>query len=224
MWLSDLQNVILIESGEHLFSDVDQIQLNMNAFWRLTQRVLKFYEKFVPVTKELQLNIWTTPYNFLSYPPYIDPYSGLAYHVPEWISRVVIAQLAISILSFYYGRAVIGPMNLVSRYFKPVLYVSFTGQFQVRAHYPYTCEEVRDPQGNMTNVNLHEISESDYRFINLLKWNFLRSVARSRKAFLLNEVPVISDAQETYAEASNEIKLAEDDIRQAGNWWESIGT
>jgi hypothetical protein len=214
--LSELHNLILIESGEYIIADVGELQLNLNSFWTLTKRCLSWYERFIPHTiRDLQIQLNTQPYNFSS--QNVVP-------TPEWISRVVPSNLAISILSFYYGSAVIGPISLVWRYYKPILYVSFAGEFMITAHYKYTTNITTDNEGNISEVDLCDIDENkDYRFIELLKYYFLRSLSRSRSMFTLSEIPLTSDANSIYAYSQEKISEIENDIRNAGQWFESIG-
>jgi hypothetical protein len=217
MLLSELQEYVIVESGEYIFADVGKIQMNLNNFWKLVQRALGFYQKHNPITKLQFVTTSTVPFIYDINGVYSD-------YPPAWISRLVIAQLAVNVLSFYYGKPQLGPLPVIWRYENPALYISISGNFSVTSHYNYTTTVTTDNQGNIEDVNIQNIDLSHYRFMELVKWYFLRSVSRARSAFILNESAISMDAEKIYSEASAEIKNVEDDIRLSGKWYESIGT
>jgi hypothetical protein len=92
-------------------------------------------------------------------------------------------------------------------YRKPVLTVPFSADFEVHMIWHHRLKEVPNNPGTL---GIDTITDDDDEFFALLSAKFMQAIGRSRRAFTLNDLPIISDAAEMVSEG----KTLEDEAMQ----------
>ncbi len=70
--------------------------------------------------------------------------------------------------------------------------------------------------------NLPNITYKDHRFLSLVQGRFMQGLGRSRKAFILNDLPITSDASDMVSAGKEIEKEALTEMQENGKWWMSM--
>lgn len=214
MTLTDLIDHLLISTGEYIVENLENIFFDNDKLWRVILPQLKYYGKHRPLTlrKQIYLNAF---YEFADTP---------TIPAPDWISSVVPCDLA-SPLSIFNSVSA-GPKLMPWRYDKPKLYMlsSISSSFEVTCHYssyPFTI--TRDGLGKITEVDIPDIDESDDKFLEMIRGKFIEAIGMSRRAFTLQDFPILMDAAELVIEGREIFNNAKDGLEERNSWWHAIG-
>jgi len=187
MTLQELFDLILIRTGEFLIG-ADNVELDLPKFEALVDKSLKTYSKYKPKREKLFINLENYKYTFTDeIPNYISD-------VTPCYSTVFNPLLQIASQS--------GNIPFIEwEYRKPTLYANFNGKAEVEAWFDWEIKT--DDSGNKY------IELEDELFIDLITAEFLLGLARSRRAFSIQELPITSDSEILASEGQ---KLYEDTI------------
>ena len=225
MLLSDLAEIVMLESGEFLLDDMSEVEIQPHKFWRIVKRELALFQKHVPVTKEFNLNIRK-----------IHTFTEDGEHgIPEWISRIVPSSHVKSPIfrdwNFSSGANYRGidkspflqvNKQFISKYDKPKLYVADFGIFDLTAHYNYEIIETKNDQNVITEVDIVGLEEHK-TFVDMIVAKFMIALGRSRRAFTLNDLPVQMDGSELVSEGQELHREALELLYETNKWHYALG-
>jgi len=218
MKLTDLIGTVLVESGQFLLGDnLAAVQLDETKFWTMTQRVLEDYERYRPLEKVSQLEIFTRSYTFQS---------GVGIGVPEWISEMVPTSTPNnplgSIFSASTGTDPLVPREFLWEYRNPVVYVTEGGTFELSTVHKYGYA-VTMAGLSVTDVDFTELTLADTDFVDLVVAKFIQSLGKSRRAFTLSEIPIVTDAADMVSEGKEMYDAVMERIRENSKWYLGVG-
>lgn len=161
--------------------------------------------------------------------------------VPKWISAVQPSSYydyaAIPYLYWLHTNAYLGrgevntthePRTYLWKYERDdahgVLYVSETGQVDIKAHYSFPWVYIYDSAGNIVDVEIYFLDEShDSVLFDLILGQFLMMVGRSRRAFMLDQSPVVYDASDLVLEGKEVYDQAKQELFETSKFYLALG-
>lgn len=226
MKLSDLVEIVLVESGEFIVTNsLDDLGMSDNQFWRIVKTILGTYDSYKPytVTRNIQLSDYT--YTFSASEP-----NG----IPEWISQVIPVSSydKVGVFLYYEAQRATGelsslepaPRTVLWKYEKPKLWVTEGDWFDVVCHYNHTYEILEGSTGDVEDMDFPTLSEKDDLFIKLVLGKFLKALGRSRRAFVLEDLPVTMDASDLVSEGDDIYKeTLELLMNDQSDWYKAVG-
>ena len=177
--LTDLIELVMIESGEFILGDLENTLLDTDKFWRMTTRVLKTYDQYRAFTATRNVVVSRGKYIYTV---------ALPYGIPDWISSVTPIEITDAIgLHQFSQRAVsqrIDEFTLLEvprafqwRYDKPILYVTENGRMEVIEHYEHSYTTTEDSTGLVVEAALSTLDlGEDKLFLDLLVAKFLQAL------------------------------------------------
>ena len=185
--LEELFNLILIRSGQFLIGK-DDVELDYDKFETLVKKTLKTYSKYKPIREKLFITLTNYQYTFTENIPYYISDVNPCY------STVFNPLLQIATQS--------GNVPFVEwEYRKPTLYTNFNGKAEVVAWFEW---EIKTVDSGKKFIELE-----DELYLDLITAEFLMGLARSRRSFSLNDLPITNDSEILASEGQ---KLYEDTI------------
>jgi hypothetical protein len=219
MKLVDIIDWVMMQSGEFIVEIIENTLIDKPKFWLMVKRDLKFYQKYVPVTKNL--NVYVN-----------GSYGFPAGEEPKFISKctpVVAGSTGSSgfstlstgqLLSMANPMLGMSPTRFIWKYEEPQLFTSMAGDVAVKAHYDYKFDvSSADP----AEYEILGMREEDL-FLNLVLSSFLIGLGRSRRAFTLNDLPITMDAPDLVSEGKERQETARQDIFDLSKWYNGIPT
>ena len=187
MTIHELFNLVLIRSGQYLLDS--NVELNEDKFKELVKYCLSVYSKYKPQRKRIQISITGYSYTFT------DP-------VPYYISEVIPTSAVVTnpFLSAIQNNS--KPLVVDWEYRPPTLYTSFNGDAEVEAWFEWKLKY---------DGTDYIVPVGDELFIDLVTAEFLIGLARSRRAFTLQEIPISTDAEVLASEGRD---LREDTLKR----------
>lgn len=229
MKLSDLTELILIESGEFILGDdIANTNLSLNKFWRVVKRSLKLYSQYRSCIRKQNIEVANGFYTYTE--------AGSTYGIPDWISSVIPVGLSNTAAMYNYYMNV--PYNKEEytmleiprkfhwKYESPTLYVTENGKMDVTEHHQHSYTESFESDGaSIAEVDMPTLTEGEDRlFIDLVMSLFLLSIGRSRRAFTLEDLPISMDGEELVREGNELWEKTMEKLQNQSNWWEALGT
>jgi len=225
MKLSEIEEYLLVSAGQHLVgASLQDLEFSHAQVWLLVQRSLKEYEKYVPV--EVTTTIGSVnDHTFTT-------------RIPLYVTGVIP-----TLLPHFSGQAPVAsaPYNIAFEYVKPTLFFSLAiiGNITIDAAYRYTyklLDEVGNyttdtglkydsagvtttTVGTMVDVDIPEIDFSSTSFLDLVEGRFLISLARSRRAFTIADMPITTDADVLVTEGQTLLDETLNDLGETNSSW-----
>lgn len=234
MKLSEILDYVMIESGQWIVGDLDDMSLNYEKFWTLCRSVLNTYHKSIPYT--INENVWVSKMH--TFQKVWDD-EGLPINqrtlirdIPLWVSSVLpvgysaLTNMALGIQLFLAtdsaGSQLGQPVNWIWRYEAPNLYVPYTGELDIRSHSNYPYELIRGSSNLLVDVDIPGLNY-DESFLKIVTGKFLQAIGRSRRAFTLTDIPVSIDGNDLVTEGK-ELEAEGRELLEARTHWHfSIG-
>lgn len=236
MLLSELANIVLLESGQFILGDMSSVRIDTPKFWALTKRWLAYYGKYKLHTSDFNLQVNMSHTFPLTQTDPITPGLRLA---PQWISKAIPVGIGSSggganiyaLVSYgaSYGALYsdglpsYSPMRSIYKYEKPTLYVEQSGLYDITAHYDRQYNLVLDRSGDIEEVDMTDITEADNKFIDLVVAASLIAIGRSRRAFTLSDLPVQNDSSEMVSDGQQLLQDTKEGLSETSDWHLSIG-
>jgi hypothetical protein len=221
--LSEMEEIILLETGEYLLENIENLSLDAAKLWILAKRVLKFYNSKRPFTYKQNLTISGGSYTYTS---------GVDYGPPIWISSVVPVTSS-NVMDVYsqLSNRTIGevslleiPRSFVWKYEDPKLYCGEDGRMDVVEVHDHQYELTTDSTGKVTEVIFTTLNQrDDSLFFELLEARFLMMLGRSRRAFTMNDLPIVMDASELVSEGQEIWRDTNEKLEEVDKWWLALG-
>jgi len=221
--LSEIEEILLMESGEYLLQDISNLTLTPAKVWILVKRVLKQYNTKRPFVYRHNITISGKKYTY---------HDDVGYGPPDWISSVV-PVTSYNVMGIYEalsGRTV-GEMSTLEiprgfawHYENPYLWVGEEGIMDVKEVHDHQYELTSDSTGVVTDVTISTINQrDDYLFFDLLLARFLIMLGRSRRAFTLQELPIEMDASDLVSEGQELWRDTLEKLEENDKWWLALG-
>jgi len=221
--LTELEEIILLESGEYLLQNIENVSLTPAKLWVMAKRVLKFYNSKRPFTYR---------HNILTSSRFYVYQDSVNYGPPVWISSVVPVTSS-NVMDVYslMSNKVVGemsaleiPRGFVWKYENPKLYVSEDGTMDVVECHDHQYTIIRDSTGILEDVTFSTINErDDPLFFELLVARFLITLGRSRRAFTMNDLPIEMDGGELVSEGQELWRESLEKLEENDKWWLALG-
>jgi hypothetical protein len=220
MLLQEIFERTLLESGQFQLPP-DKLELNVDRFKTLVQIVLGLYNRYNPLNVALYKNIaYLRQYTFTeeNTPGPLRSKDGLTLvngGPPDWILDLI--PVRISGVYPYFLREYDRPKSNVEvktdfpwEYRNPTLTVPIVGEFDISAVYFHRLTEKILNDSTVT-YEISSINDLDDNFFKLCAAKFLKGIGRSRRAFTMNDLPILSDGAELVSEGQTlEDKTSED--------------
>lgn len=200
MTLQEMFNYVLIESGQFLVP-VENLEINRDRFKTLVELALSTYSGKWPHERKFNLNF---PNRKLTFTDTSKDIHGDLTGIPDGIADMVPVRIA-GVAPYFireYREHKSAYMNDATpwpwEYRKPSLYVPVQGTYDVHAYYDHKLTKVQaegEQEGESSTYEAKTIDVyEDELFLKLLKAKFLRATAHSRRAFTLQDIPLLTDA------------------------------
>lgn len=204
--IDEIFNKILIRSG-HFIIKKNNVELDVDRFRVLVQDALDVYSDFSPYHQEYTLNLQGARQQDLST---LNPDFG---RKPDFLSEVHPIRAAGTVYgnyphtvhghgygSHYQSEELSDPIQAPWKYNKEtgVLSAPYNTYYKVVAVWRHQIDET-EIDGVPTYV-VRTVSGQDHPFIKLCMAMFMMGLGRSRKAFTLNDLPILIDSSEIVAE------------------------
>lgn len=237
MDLRTLFTKVLIDSGQFL-TEPDDIELNQDMFAILVSSTLAFYNKYSPKDAKFNLSLSDRSFTFSSS---TNDSQGNKTGIPSRIVSVIPVKVAGVYPSFWreycgdsgsvptifaggpsYGSS--GNRFLTEKtpypveYRRPTLYVPVTGLYDVHAMYKHEIRTETVDGEKFYYLDTIEENE-DHLFFDLLVGKFLVGLGRSRRAFTLNDLPVIADASDLVSDGKEIIEKSTESLTENASKW-----
>lgn len=227
MKIKDMFERILIRSGQFIMAK-SKVEMDDDSFRILVEDALAVYSKSHPFEKFYVINS-VFPRTF-TFDEYFDPEMK---RVPDWISEVNPATFSgISLANFYQGNSnypgqrseLVIPTECPWTYRKPVLTVPFSSKYEVKAVFKHRVTKVPNLDPNCKiEYEVITINEDDSVFFKLLQAYFLQGIGRSRRAFTLNDLPIIMDADAIASEGKELENEAKEELQNTQKFYLAMG-
>lgn len=205
MDIKDIFERTLLKSGQYVLSR-GKVDINIDSFRLLVEDCLEVYNRYSPADKIYNKEIyyprqhdWTLT---------IDAEFG---RVPDWIASAnpmrygggSIGGILLREAQLNGQTELIDPIMSPWRYDKPILTVSHSARYEIRAVYNHVVK-VEDPGGLGKKVyTLPTISLKDQALLDLIRAQFLQGVGRSRRAFTISDLPITMDADQIVSDGND---------------------
>lgn len=223
MTLKELFDRALTNSGQFQYAQ-DRIELNVDAFKTLVMTCLGQYNSYVPWTANLFRSIqasrqWTFT---------IDNSPEVKGAIPKNIVSVTPVRIA-GVVPYYF-RDLGGPTSTVQAkeeypfvYRKPTITVPVSADYDLLCTFDHELKKVA-PEDNSDQYEITTITDNDPVFIDLVTAKFLIGLGRSRRAFTMSDIPLLTDASDLVSEGKDMLAQAEEDMAEKqGKWYLAWG-
>ncbi|GEK07991.1 hypothetical protein PPEP_a4242 [Pseudoalteromonas peptidolytica F12-50-A1] len=213
MYLEELIDYVMIETGGFIMGDLEMTQIDKHQFHLIVKRALGIYNKYCPQSKRLIVDCDKT-YDFTTSP----------LGRPNWVSNVTPLDHESAIAELVYGRSIINKPP-VWEYQEPTLFIAGSaGKYDVTALYFHDITDIMfDENNRVTTCNLPSISYDDVLFLDLLVSYSLLAIGRSRRAFTLQDFPVSMDGKLLVYEGRLMLKNTKRRLQEQSRWHHAIG-
>lgn len=203
---------ILLRSGQFILRK-SKVEIDVDSFRILVEDALAEFNGFSPIDKTYN-DVSFLGARSMTLDEDFDPAIGRA---PSWLS--IVRPIRSSSGGYFpYGKHRNSPhTELIDPIEAPwdfdiqskILTVPFSDIYKITAVYDHVIVETDDPNspGNIL-YSVPSITYQDLDFFRLLQGMFLQSIGRSRRAFTLNDLPILMDADTIASEGTELIEKA----------------
>lgn len=215
MDIKEIFDRTILRSGQYLIRRPN-LEMDEDSFRLLVDDALQIYTKAVPLHKAYSINMQSQR-SFL----FTDNFDSEIGRKPDWISQCfplrsegsVFGYNALNTTSFTNGQRnseLVDPIQAPWDYNKQnsTLTVPYSAYWKVTAVYNHKIEKIK--VDNKDVYTIKTIDSSDQLFLKLVQAYFLQGIGRSRRAFTLNDLPIVMDA----GEIASEGKALEDEVTE----------
>lgn len=218
MQLTELIQLVLLRSGQIIVDDLSELHLSKEKFLLIVQNELVKYNKYCPYKK--RYTIVTTE----DKPHVFKEEDG----IPRWISEVVPVSGANSSYDIFnrkffyssYGEELHNPTLLLWRYDRPNLSMSSIGDFECIGHLDHPIikkDEIDETYFPTLSASQDEI------LIDLITAQFMITLGRSRRAYKLDQIPLITDDSELISDGTALYEQAYQRLLDNSSWVYAFG-
>lgn len=231
---------ILVRSGQFLLGSA-KIELNRDRFVTLVRGALGIYSGYAPVDFTFNLKMQSNrSYTFNN--TFIPDGQEDIWGVPKFISSVtptaIIGSPAFALMGQFGskmgwsnsmgqsgngrydipGQSQMGSEQMEKSQFpwvwrSPKLYIPYSADVEVVAAWHHKVFEIPATEGNQTNYRVDTVDYGNDEFFDLLEGMFLKALGQSRRAFTMNDLPIVSDADTLASDGKALIQEAIEDLR-----------
>lgn len=209
-------NKILVRSGQFLL-DAEGIELQEDRFRTIVEDALNTYNRFCPydqhvfITAQAQRRVTFTK-------ELVHSLTGKDFlGIPDWISDATPVRTYGLTPILRYNSPSYNP-NLITKeprpfiWRKPDIYFSVSAEYEVLCVWKHRIVEIKTRNGGYEYC-IPTLDETDCdKFIKLVQGLFLQGIGRSRRAFTMNDLPIVMDGSEIASEGLEMEREAIDDL------------
>ena len=226
MDISNIFERVLLRSGQFVMRR-NNIEIDIDSFRILVEDALAIYSKAYPFTKEYEREIIyprsiTLDENF-------DLEMGRAV---DWVSEVTPMRFLGNAYSLNLTAGgvpldteLVEPVNAPWVFNKQtkVLTIPYSAWYRITACYYHQITSKFDEHTGETIYEVNTITPNDQVFFQLLQGMFLQGIGKSRRAFTLNDLPIIMDASEMASEGKDLVDDAMENIKNIQKFYLAMG-
>lgn len=204
------------------------MEIDVDSFRLLVEDAMSDYSKAVPFTKLYTIQIYN-PRQFT----FTDVYDDEIKRIPDWlaeVSPVFIQGYGLNGDMFgatrqpFNATQIVEPIETPWIYRKPTLTVPYSAKYDVTACFKHWIEKTTDPSTGEVTYEMPSITIEDQVFFKLLQAKFIQGIGRSRRAFTLNDLPILMDADQLISEGEAlEEKAKEELVRDEQKFYLAFG-
>lgn len=214
MLLKEIWENTLVKSSQFILAK-SNVEIDVDRFKIIVQDALSVYNQSLPYSKEYSIYINQKPYIF------VPEFDCELNRVPDYIFSCV-PNRGVSTIAI--GGGLFGtqnndmdglniPLMAPYKYRKPNLTVTYTNcHYQITAGFKHIITPVKKDDGSSTtDYEIKTIDPEDQLTVllfDLIRGHFLKGIGRSRKAFSLNDIPIVMDADALFTEGDALIEAA----------------
>lgn len=217
MDIKDIFDRVLLKSGVIVLSK-SKVEINIDAFRLLVEDSLEVYNRYSPYDTLLNREIY--------YPRQYDFSNGAATRldptgtngvpevvvgrVPDWIASAnpmrygggSIGGILLREAQLNGQNELIDPILSPWRYNSPILSVSHSARYEIRAVYSHIISAPPVETGQEQKYVISTINAKDQALFNHIRSQFMIGLGRSRRSFTLNELPITMDANDLVSDGN----------------------
>lgn len=202
MKLTELAELVVMKSGQHIVGDLSDLGFKLDTFWKLAQAPLDDFNNHRPVESKIRVSL-----NQLTMSPAPQHVSAVIPTLVPALGNLDNVHDPVEVVPFEYdettGRLAIGHT---------------VGPWMVTGHYARVPVEERNGSGVLIEVEIPNVDYGDDEFIDMVTGLFMMSLGRSRRAFTLEEFPLTTDAAEMIQEGKEMMDEAEASLKDKNDW------
>lgn len=216
---------VVIKSGQFLI-DTNNIELDPDRFKILVQDALSTFNRFCPYDEHVFIRSRSDRRIRLD-AQLMKVLTGKDYlGTPDWVSDAAPSRLYG--VNPYFIFKNLHPMqnpNLIEKtampwtYRKPDIYLPISAEWDIHCVWKHRIVE-RQVEGQGFVFDIPTLNEDDSeKLIRLIQGLFLQGIGRSRRAFTMNDLPIVMDSAEITSEGVEIEREAIDDLENVQKIW-----
>lgn len=218
MELNRIFEKVILRSGQFLL-DTEGIELQEDRFRNLVEDALSTYNRFAPYDQHVNISVGS-PRQVRLDPNLMQNLTGCEYlGTPDWVSDATPSRLyginpsyIFKNLDPNFNPNLIDKAQLPWVYRKPILTLPMSSEWDVHCVWKHRVTETEGNDGKFIyNIPTLDETEAD-KLIKLVQGLFLQGIGRSRRAFTMNDLPIIMDGGEIAGEGVEMEREAIDDL------------
>lgn len=202
MNIKDIFARVLLKSGQYVLS-TKKVEIDIDAFRLLCEDSLAIYNRYSPHDKMYNKEIYY-PRQF-DWSKEIDPEFQ---RVPDWIATAnpmrygggSIGGILLREAQLNGQNELIDPILSPWRYDKPLLTISHSARYEIRAIYEHIVEELPQEPDQEKQFVIKTITRKDQALFDHIRSQFLIGIGKSRRAFTLQDLPITLDGDQIVAD------------------------
>ena len=181
----------------------------------LLEDALSIYSKASPFEREYTIKFVDRQFTFT------EDFDDTLKQLPDWISEATPIVGGANPLYSPYGQFganqsyshLSEPLQALWKWASPKLVVNFSGSWEVNCCYRHKIIETKDEVTFEPVYDVPTITTHDHVLFQLLQGMFLQGIGRSRRAFTLNDLPIVMDADTLASEGETLIDKAMENLQ-----------
>ncbi len=215
MKVKDIFSRIILRSGQFIIKR-SNVEIDIDSFRMLVEDALAIYTKASPYVKEYHIRMTARRFTFT------EDYDEELKQIPNWVSEATPVLGGANPLYSPYGsfgatQDLVGdsgePLQALWEYRKPILTVNFSGDWDIECCFHHRVIEGVDSITGAQEYSVPTIDITDTVFFQLIQGMFLQGIGRSRRAFTLNDLPIVMDADTLASEGEALIEKAMENMQ-----------
>lgn len=218
---------VILRSGQYVLK-TNNMEIDVDSFRILVEDALAIYSKASPHVENYNINL-VNRRQFL----WTAEFDKLGREKPDWLSEVTPVRNAdipyfSSLNTGQYDAhtnqhvEIIDPLEAPWDWdeFNKLLTVPFSSTYKIIACYRHKVTVIENDVGN---YEVTTIDEYDNVFFKILQGMFLQGLGRSRRAFTMNDLPILMDADQMAGDGEKLLEDAKDELQNIQKFYLANG-
>jgi hypothetical protein len=211
---------VILRSGQFIMKP-KHIEINIDSFRMLVEDSLAIYSKASPHVEKYKVDL-VSRRQFI----WDSTFDRLGRDRPDWLSEVTPVRNA-NIPYFsplnqgQYNQGINKYTEIIEPLEAPwdwnktdkTLTVPYSATYEITACYRHIIESFEDEDTGEELYEVKTIDEYDHVFLKILRAMFITGLGRSRKAFTMNDLPILMDADQMASEGQQMLEEAKQELQ-----------